>query len=131
MVELVARPMYYPLNADRQEIRFLTLSHGDFEDDIQLRLQPHLLNQESNFAALSYCWGNRHQLAEIRVNEEPLLVTQNLEIALRHWRNAHEDLVIWVDAICINQLDRLERENQVRMMGRIYASGRWMIAGQS
>jgi hypothetical protein len=45
-------------------------------------------------------------------------------------RNRHEhhedsigskDILLWVDALCINQEDNVERANQVKMMGKIYA----------
>jgi hypothetical protein len=35
--------------------------------------------------------------------------------------------VIWIDALCINQDDFLERNQQVTMMGRIYSSCREVI----
>ncbi|KAH3954369.1 hypothetical protein HBI56_046650 [Parastagonospora nodorum] len=45
-------------------------------------------------------------------------------------RNRHEsdpddigdgEVLLWVDALCINQDDNIERANQVKMMGKIYA----------
>ncbi|KAL1865299.1 hypothetical protein Daus18300_007189 [Diaporthe australafricana] len=37
-------------------------------------------------------------------------------------------LYLWIDALCINQDDLSERENQVTMMGAIYAQARQVIA---
>lgn len=47
----------------------------------------------------------------------------NLESALRHLRLRHENgLVLWIDALSINQSNLEERTHQVEMMGRIYRS---------
>ena len=53
----------------------------------------------------------------------PFSVTANLATALRAFRPSFGgdlDFLLWVDAVCINQGDKLEREAQVELMGRIY-----------
>ncbi|KAF2462469.1 uncharacterized protein BDR25DRAFT_249229, partial [Lindgomyces ingoldianus] len=40
-------------------------------------------------------------------------VTKNLHGALSCLRNRHLERIVWIDAICINQEDLKERENQV------------------
>ncbi|KAI0839750.1 heterokaryon incompatibility protein-domain-containing protein [Hypoxylon sp. FL0890] len=35
---------------------------------------------------------------------------------------SHQQRPIWIDAICINQQDRAEKENQVKLMDKIYAN---------
>ncbi|KAJ2965824.1 hypothetical protein NUW58_g10812 [Xylaria curta] len=55
-------------------------------------------------------------------------VTANLEAALREirakgWFNGHQsdsNLMLWVDALCINQQDKEEQAAQVMRMGQIY-----------
>ena len=42
--------------------------------------------------------------------------------ALRQFRHESQVLTLWVDSICINQLDEVERPNQVYIMGSIYKS---------
>ncbi|KAF9637203.1 hypothetical protein BFW01_g8099 [Lasiodiplodia theobromae] len=49
-----------------------------------------------------------------------LLVTRNLSMALRYLRDESEDLLFWIDAICIHQTDEREKESQVFMMTEIY-----------
>ncbi|OAL07129.1 hypothetical protein IQ06DRAFT_288897 [Phaeosphaeriaceae sp. SRC1lsM3a] len=48
-------------------------------------------------------------------------ITRNLDIALRHLRNPCESRLMWVDALCIHQLDKVEKSSQVAMMGKIYS----------
>ena len=52
----------------------------------------------------------------------PILVQcADLVLAFRHMRDPETDLVLWVDALCINQLDTTERSRQVALMGQIYS----------
>jgi len=69
-------------------------------------------------------------------------VTQNCEAALRQLRKKSRSIRIWIDALCINQQNISERNQQVRMMEEIYrkakhvriwlntpASGTWRLIG--
>jgi hypothetical protein len=48
-------------------------------------------------------------------------VKPNLWEALRHLRRVDADVALWVDAICINQFDEKEKNDQVSKMGFIYS----------
>ncbi|KAF9775560.1 hypothetical protein IL306_006321 [Fusarium sp. DS 682] len=81
-----------------------------------------------DFAALSYVWGEEKR-DMILLNGTPFPVTKNLEIAFRALAINKEfqgDYKIWIDAICINQNDQVERGSQVRKMRDIYG-GAWAI----
>ncbi|RYP68488.1 hypothetical protein DL771_006640 [Monosporascus sp. 5C6A] len=81
-------------------------------------------NAAARFNALSYVWGNTHASQPVRINSQNLRVTENLGQALRGLRNAFipeaDDLPLWIDALCINQQDERERNQQVAIMGDIY-----------
>jgi hypothetical protein len=51
-----------------------------------------------------------------------LRITVNLELALRYLRLSHGPRTLWVDAICIDQNNIDERNQQVRLMKDIYSS---------
>jgi hypothetical protein len=81
-----------------------------------------------DFAALSYVWGEEKRQM-IFLNGTPLPVTKNLEISLRTLAINGEfqgDYKIWIDAICINQDDEVERASQVRKMREVYG-GAWAV----
>ncbi|KAK6428583.1 hypothetical protein LTR95_015273 [Oleoguttula sp. CCFEE 5521] len=46
--------------------------------------------------------------------------TKNCEDALRRFRLQDKPRTLWVDAICINQKDNVEKTRQVQIMGHIY-----------
>ncbi|KAK3072311.1 hypothetical protein LTR53_007044 [Teratosphaeriaceae sp. CCFEE 6253] len=50
-----------------------------------------------------------------------LEVPANTEAALRRVRLEDGPLTVWIDAVCINQGDVVERSGHVAMMGRIYS----------
>jgi hypothetical protein len=101
---------YSALNQIKREIRLLTLlCSGDFEDEIRCKLEVVSLDKTMTYTALSYCWGNQSEQREIFVDEKRVAVTKSLEIALRYARKDQEDVVLWVDAICINQENLKEK----------------------
>jgi hypothetical protein len=74
---------------------------------------------EQGFDALSYTWGDSSTVSEIFLGENAVLVRRNLMLALQHLDTTTK--VLWVDAICINQMDEQERNAQVAKMRGIYA----------
>jgi len=72
------------------------------------------------YNALSYTWGNPKKKAVIIVNGIRRKVRHNLGRALSALRREDEDMILWVDALCINQEDLEERGQQVRLMEEIY-----------
>jgi hypothetical protein len=79
------------------------------------------------YEALSYCWGSNELSHTIRVNGKILLITSNLFQALRNLRLADRDRILWIDAICIDQHNILERGHQVDMMGRLYGQAEGVL----
>lgn len=77
------------------------------------------------YDALSYTWGDHEKNECINVAGKDLPITWNLFSALRSLRRRHRRL--WIDAICINQNDPREREEQVRGMAKIYQRARKVV----
>ncbi len=77
------------------------------------------------YEALSYVWGDPANQPSILISAEddplrPFQVTQNLHAALYHLRREDCDRVLWIDALCIDQTNMEEKEQQVRKMDQIY-----------
>ncbi|PMD29452.1 HET-domain-containing protein, partial [Hyaloscypha variabilis F] len=109
------------LNADCSEIRTLSLLPGHYEDPIRCDLQTVSLRDGPTFTALSYVWGDARQKKPICADGKVFEATANLESALRNIRKADVAEVLWVDAVCINQEDTVERNQQVHLMKSIYS----------
>jgi hypothetical protein len=72
------------------------------------------------YEALSYTWGCLADTEKIEINGRHFRVTRNLRLALQHLRRKNEVRILWVDAICINQMDYDEKSEQVGKMDKIY-----------
>jgi hypothetical protein len=90
------------------------------EAPIQCNLYTAYHGDRPRYEALSYTWGDVVSSTPITVNGEEVLVTENLLAALKRFRKEHADVYLWVDALCINQLDNSEKAEQVKHMGDIY-----------
>lgn len=119
----VAHPgPYEPIDSSRQEIRIIRLLPGRFDDAIELQLVHVSLSSDAapQYEALSYVWGQEHCPSPAIVNGIPISITANLDTALRYFRDENNEKTLWVDAVCINQRDNVEKGPQVQMMGQIY-----------
>jgi ankyrin repeat protein len=90
------------------------------EDFIVCHLKHSNLASRPKYDALSYVWGDKSGQTSISVNGFKLGITDNLWSALYSLRHKTEPKSMWIDAICINQEDIEERNQQVTMMGDIY-----------
>jgi hypothetical protein len=74
------------------------------------------------YEALSYVWGDPKDHFRIRLNGKDHILTFNLFTALNQLQHPHEERLLWVDALCINQASNSERSQQVALMADIYKS---------
>jgi hypothetical protein len=115
------------LNSDHNEIRLLSILPADEGHGVSCSLEHVSLINPPEYVALSYCWGDAAVRKEIRINEESVQVTSNLESALRHLRSKGYKR-LWIDAVCINQKDGFEKSHQLLWMGSIYRRAKEVVA---
>jgi hypothetical protein len=112
-----------PGGSDRPYIRLLHLRPcHDTKHDIETDLEVVALEKEPQYEALSYAWGDPKKTVAIKCGGATFKATKNLFSALKHLRYPERTRTLWVDAICINQDDGVEKSHQVRIMGSIYRS---------
>jgi hypothetical protein len=133
---------YTPLDESNEEIRILTIEPGPIalgktgrfrvlgdEPEHALNIFLQVVSLKSSppprYKALSYTWADQACDEEIGESKLP---QWNLAAALVHLRDAKERVVLWADAICINQDDLAERGQQVALMAKIYHSAEEVIA---
>ena len=111
---------YPPLAHGSQQgnIRLLHLEPRD--DRLTVNLVSVSLEDEPDYEALSYTWGDATTRKEIRCGDQSVTVSENLYDALRHLRCTNRVRTLWVDAICINQVDIAEKSAQICMMADIF-----------
>ncbi|RBQ75492.1 hypothetical protein FVER14953_13753 [Fusarium verticillioides] len=122
---------YQPLKSD--ELRLLLVEPGN-TDLIRVELKTIKSRTSQRFWALSYVWGARENPATILLNDQPFSITRNLYNALYQYRRhvfndyGSDKAMIWVDAICINQNDQVEKSIQVPRMSEIYGQCERVLA---
>jgi hypothetical protein len=79
------------------------------------------------YDALSYVWGDPNETLPIFIDEYYLPVTINLHKALMRLRYYSIERLTWVDAVCINQGNRPEKEQQIQLMARIYGQANRVV----
>jgi hypothetical protein len=146
---------YRPLRPG--EVRILHLQPGDIDDSIRVDISHEQLRDARPYRALSWQWGVQNMQCPIRVMDMPvasssedgiapqlsvggssnrevahtLLVNENLLSALKRIRHRDAVVRLWVDAICINQIEKddqrkaqqmknSEKSEQVKLMTKIF-----------
>ncbi|KAK5659782.1 hypothetical protein OQA88_993 [Cercophora sp. LCS_1] len=125
-----ATQLHQPLARESREFRLITFESLEAEAELNLRLHIFSLPAAPPYRAVSYVWGSPADSKPIVVNNATVLSGVNLHDALweirSHLRKKHDEQTaasayIWVDALCINQKDTLEKNHQVAMMNDIYS----------
>ena len=128
------RPPSYkhrPLADPSVSVRLLTLLSGRAKSRIRCRISETSFPTYRTYTALSYQWGPKTRGCAILVNGRVLLIRKNLRDLLARLRSGlsgGQSLVLWADAICIDQSSTSEKNNQVRMMGHIYSQAKHVMA---
>ncbi|KIW00557.1 uncharacterized protein PV09_07912 [Verruconis gallopava] len=117
--------LYKPLQ--QGQIRLLELAPGKAEEHIVCQLRHVKLADAIPFEALSYRWSHRKQSHRIVINERPKHISHNLYSFLRHVRSPIEQRILWVDALCIDQSNFSEVDQQVQLMGTIYSTAKLVL----
>jgi len=120
-----APDLYAPLNTGSHAFRLLHLLPGAWDDDISAELHEcSMIECRDRYITISYTWGQPNEVPRVPItcNGKAVLIFENLCAALRRLRQSKHVLLIWVDALCINQDDILERTHQVGLMGDIYSN---------
>ena len=119
--------LYNKLNPQKREVRVIALLPGQWSETIHCVLNVVSPGEGCSYQALSYVWGDPRIRREILINQHPFPVTINLFLALRRLRDADVVRMIWIDALCINQANVDERNQQVSIMGYIYKQAREVL----
>jgi hypothetical protein len=121
-------PQGYILHLNRQEPSDSWKSHPGREMSLYYaRFVETNLDSHRQYCALSYVWGDPNIRAPIMCNETEFLAALNLVSAMKRVRTAETPVTFWIDAICINQDDKIERAAQVQIMQHIYRSAELVI----
>lgn len=122
---------YHPLERRRHEIRLLSID--SWSQHRYKMIGPVPLANPPPYCAISYVAGDPKDTCRISVDNVVFNAFANLGRAIEDvrsfWSRFHPDqeLLLWVDQICINQSDHSERSHQVGYMGQIYRNATHVV----
>ncbi|KAI9681885.1 MAG: hypothetical protein M1822_006962 [Bathelium mastoideum] len=123
--------IYEPLDPGTSQIRVFSIyPNAGFDAVVEGHLQIIDLNEgiinitgdRRGYHALSYEWGAARPMQTIRVSGIPVEIRTNLHDALKHLRHQIATRTLWIDALCIDQEDVLEKNHQISIMKDIYSN---------
>jgi hypothetical protein len=123
---------HYTRLPEADNIRLIRLLYSEDENaPIRCQLFNYSLRESGKrthpYDALSYVWGNPDETRPIVIDKHVLHVTVNLHDALSQLRYRSIERIIWVDAVCINQNDTKEKEQQIQFMAKIYGQANRVV----
>ncbi|KAI1275367.1 HET-domain-containing protein [Xylaria sp. FL0933] len=113
----------FDLSRDISEIRLLQLLPNPGPQYARIpccRLMQTSLWGAPKYNALSYAWGSATTNRIILVDDIGIRIPENLFNALITLRPSMSPFLVWVDYLCIDQLNDIEKAWQVALMGDIY-----------
>jgi hypothetical protein len=117
------------------EIRLLILQPGESKAGIDCELIQAPLGDSIPYHAISYAWGNPKLTHSIKLRSgdavTPAGVTGHLLDALFQFRQRDKPVTLWIDALCIDQNNVVEKSTQVMHMTEIFknADSVWVWLG--
>lgn len=131
---VLERGLYYEPLA-KSQFRLLSLRPGEAGQTVSGRMDTYTFGNCPDYYALSYVWGHEQPVHKMYVNHARKFVQPNLYHVLQRIRPRQGQYNIWVDSLCINQLDLDERATQVEHMSTIYGNAAgvliWLGEGDS
>jgi hypothetical protein len=116
----ILQHQYVPLACSGSEIRLISLKQATTSaEPIKCEIL-HTKVGDVDYLALSYTWGSLPARQNIFLGDKIISCTPNLYSALQNLRRRSVDVILWVDAICIDQSNLEERNQQVGIMRYIY-----------
>ncbi|KAH7082968.1 heterokaryon incompatibility protein-domain-containing protein [Paraphoma chrysanthemicola] len=134
----MSQHQHTPLKNDISGIRLLEILSGPSYEPIRCRLSQHDLDDLPSYIALSYTW-EQGQQKSIVCDEMCLDIGDNLWQFLLEYRKKRviqeneareqksDTSFLWIDAICIDQSNLMERNQQVAQMRMVYTKAHSVI----
>lgn len=118
--------VYTQLAHPTECFRLLKLLAPTDPDILQAELNACQREDAPSYQPVSYTWGQQDATSYVLLRNHGtetfyrFLVRPNLHSLLEEMNRLYGGMIIWVDAICINQNDDLEKSGQVQTMDKVY-----------
>ena len=121
---------YQYIQLETNQVRVLSISVEPVTDFLVCNFDVRdLASSQGAYRAISYCWGDHKPAHRVLCsNGQSLLVTESAAEILNFVVPRNPMDFFWIDQLCINQADLVEKSAQVSVMGQIYSFTKQVIA---
>ncbi|RGP79537.1 hypothetical protein FLONG3_2285 [Fusarium longipes] len=102
-------------------IRLVRIAPGH-KTMIECEIIQALITSAPQYVAVSYAWGDVGDTKRIEVQGSRVPITVSLYGALEALRQKQSSVLVWADALCIDQRNMDERSQHVQLMPQIYSN---------
>jgi hypothetical protein len=118
-----------PINIANNEFRLVKIERDEsLNPPVQLRVCQFSAKDAPEYTALSYARGGQQDKRDIAINAGRVKCGANLLSFLQTLAISDQPQWYWIDALCINQSNALERNHQTSILSDIYSSATKVIA---
>ncbi|MCJ1457088.1 hypothetical protein MMC28_007454 [Mycoblastus sanguinarius] len=112
----------HPVPHGPRDIRLFKLLSPKGSDNLRCDLVVASLDEPPPYVSISYTWGDPTATHQIHCsNGQVLGLTTNADILLCNLPDSCRGHYLWLDSLCIDQGNVLEKNHQVRLMKAIYS----------
>ncbi|CAH0046600.1 unnamed protein product [Clonostachys solani] len=104
----------------RDHLRLFMLFPGEKDDALQGAVYSVSFEDAGIYRTLSYVWGDTASTHTLTTPQGSIGITTALMTALKTIRLTIHSVTLWVDALCINQADEVEKGFQIRLLPEIF-----------
>ena len=121
---------YTPLRDPSLQLRLLEVCNetSELDDLIKCKLTTWDVEVAPPYHAISYTWGPEEPTETILLDQGVAAVRKNCADVLRQLIYFKSCRYYWLDAICIDQANVMEKNAQVAMMGSIFSKAEHVLA---
>jgi hypothetical protein len=124
---------YVPLKNPASDLRLIEIRLRNETRYLECTLHTYTDDDCPAYEALSYAWGDESERFALALNGRPIPIASNLYSALwslqkrRAGQATDRRLLIWIYALCIDQQNFEERNDQVQRMKSIYQGAKRVV----
>ncbi len=120
--------VYRPLENTSEQFRILVLRRRRLFRLPSCNLEVARVQDETEFSACSYVWGSNNLTRRILVDNKQFLVTESAYQLLYQQQSFLLEKRLWIDAVCIDQSNSEEKQDQIAHMQLIYGRAKCVEA---
>ncbi|KAF7505954.1 hypothetical protein GJ744_012396 [Endocarpon pusillum] len=107
------------------QIRILRLCPGDAASPLPatfeaLTIKPFNSSESFAFEAISYAWERQPPIIDLLVDQKPVRISKIVHQILKNLRYTLRARRLWIDGVCVDQANKIEKQSQVALMTHVY-----------